>query len=136
MKIYLDIDGTLIHEDLSENFGKPAAGLEAFLVALRPHDTFWLTTHCTDGDASQAQRIMKAVLPEAFHGDIDRIQPTVWKRMKTEAIDLNSDFIWFDNDIFIEEWQALVKRGPNQTVVEVDLRTNPRQLEEIVRDVF
>ena len=56
--------------------------------------------------------------------------------MKTEALDFDSDFIWFDNDIFSEEWKALQKCGSKQSVIEVDLRTNPRQLEEIVRDVL
>jgi len=74
MKIYLDIDGTMIHEDLSENYGKPAKGLEEFIIALRPYDTYWLTTHCTTGDPVQAVRIMKNVLPEALHADIDRLQ--------------------------------------------------------------
>lgn len=135
-KMYLDIDGTMIHEDLTENYGKPARGLESFLVALRLYDTFWLTTHCKDGDVTQARRIMKGVLSEEYHEDIDRIQGTVWDTMKTEALDWNSDFIWFDNDIFAEERKALEKCGPNQSVLEVDLRTNPRQLEEIVRDVL
>ena len=34
MKIYLDIDGTMIHEDLSDMYSKPAVGLEEFIVAL------------------------------------------------------------------------------------------------------
>jgi len=95
MKIYLDIDGTMLHEDLTENYGKPAAGLEEFLTALRPYDTYWLTTHCTEGDPVHARRITKAVLPESLHADIDRIKPTTWTELKTEALDWNSDFIWF-----------------------------------------
>lgn len=136
MKIYLDIDGTMIHEDLTENYGKPAVGLAEFLIALRPYDTYWLTTHCTEGDPVHARRIMKAVLPESLHADIDRIKPTVWSEMKTEALDWNSDFIWFDNDIFAEEWKALEQCRDNQSVVQVDLRTNPKQLQEITTDLL
>ena len=127
MKIYLDIDGTMIHEDLTENYGKPAAGLAEFLIALRPYDTYWLTTHCTEGDPANARRIMKAVLPGSLHADIDRIKPTTWTTMKTEALDWNSDFIWFDNDILAAEWEALTQCQENQSEVEVDLRTNPQQ---------
>lgn len=136
MKIYLDIDGTMIHEDLSDNFGKPAAGLEDFILALRPHETYWLTTHCRDGDPVHARKMMKRVLPDALHPDIDRIIPTVWDSMKTEALDFDSDFIWFDNDIFTEEWKVLEKCRENQSVVQVDLKANPEQLKEIVRDVL
>jgi len=136
MKIYLDIDGTMIHEDLTENYGKVAAGLEDFIIALRPYDTHWLTTHCTTGDPANAVRIMKAVLPESLHSDIDRIKGTVWTDMKTEALDWESDFIWFDNDIFAAEWKALEQCKDNQSVVQVDLRTNPEQLIEITRDLL
>jgi len=136
MKIYLDIDGTMIHEDLTDNYGKAAAGLEDFIVALRRFDTYWLTTHCTTGDPVNAVRIMKAVLPELLHPDIERIKGTVWGEMKTEALDWSSDFIWFDNDIFAAEWKDLEKCRENQSVVQVDLRTNPQQLIEITRDVL
>lgn len=135
-KIYLDIDGTMIHEDLSDNYGKPAKGLEKFIIALRPYDTFWLTTHCTDGDTTTARRIMKAVLPLSLHADIDRIQGTVWDTMKTKAIDWNSDFIWFDNDVYEGERESLKKCTEDQMVLEVDLRANPHQLEEITRDIL
>ena len=136
MNIYLDIDGTMIHEDLSENYGKPAVGLEEFIVALRPYDTYWLTTHCTTGDPTRACEIMKRVLPTKLHADIDRIKPTVWQDLKTTGIDFNSDFIWFDNDIYTGEWEILKQCKNNQIVIEVDLRTNPRHLMEITRDIL
>lgn len=126
----------MIHEDLTDNYGKAAQGLEGFLIALRPYDTYWLTTHCMNGDVTQARRIMKGVLSEEYHEDIDRIQPTSWQDMKTEALDWSSDFIWFDNDIFAEEWKTLEKCRFGQSVVQVDLRENPLHLEEIVRDIL
>lgn len=136
MNIYLDIDGTMIHEDLSENYGKPAKGLEEFIIALRPHDTYWLTTHCTTGDPTRAREIMKRVLPSNLHTDIDRIKPTVWQDLKTTGIDFASDFIWFDNDIYAGEWEVLKKCRDDQEVVEVDLRNNPEHLIEITRDIL
>lgn len=136
MKIYLDIDGTMIHEDLSDRYLKAAEGLEEFLIALRSYDTYWLTTHCTEGDPSKARTIMKNLLPNSFHHDIDRIKPTVWKDFKTTGIDFNSDFIWFDNDIYSSEWETLKHCNANQTVIEVNLRTNPRHLIEITRDIL
>ncbi len=136
MKIYLDIDGTLIHDDLSENYGKPAKGLEEFLIALRPYDTFWLTTHCMDGDPIHAQQKMKAVLPVSLFNDIDRIEPTAWSLLKTEGIDWSGDFIWFDDDIYAEEWKRFETAGPNQQVIQMNLRENPEQLIEITNEIL
>jgi hypothetical protein len=136
MKIYLDIDGTMIHEDRWDMDNPAAKGLEDFIIALRPYDTYWLTTHCTTGDTNKARQIMKKVLPQPLHPDIERIKGTVWTDMKTEALDWNSDFIWFDNDIFAAEWKALEQCKDNQSVVQVDLRNNPEQLIEITRDLL
>jgi len=136
MKIYLDIDGTLIHDDLTENCGKPAEGLWEFLEALRPHETYWLTTHCRDGNPNKARQIMKRVVPEAYYSDIDKIKPTKWQDLKTDALDFDSDFIWFDDCIFSAEWKVLEKRTDNQMVIQVDLRNNPDHLCEITRDIL
>jgi hypothetical protein len=134
MKIYLDIDGTMIHEDTPESIA--AAGLAEFLIALRPYDTYWLTTHCRDGNPARPREIMKRFVPPDLYADIDRIKPTVWDTMKTQGIDWDSDFIWFDNNIMEGERTVLKRCTPGQYVVEVDLKANPRQLEEIVRDVL
>ncbi len=136
MNIYLDIDGTLIHEDQTANYGKAAAGLADFLIALRPHQTIWLTTHCRDGNPERAREIMKRFVPPELHADIDRIKPVVWDVMKTEGIDWSQDFIWFDNDIYPFEWEQIEQGTDDQQVVEINLKLNPRQLIEIVSDVF
>lgn len=136
MKIYLDVDGTLIHEELSDKNGLPAEGLEEFLVALRPHDVYWLTTRCRDGDPTNPRDTLKALLPSNLHDDIDRIKPTVWDTLKTEAIDFDSDFIWFDNEIYSGEQKKLEECTENQMVIEVDLRNNPEHLVEITRDIL
>ncbi len=135
MNIYLDIDGTLIHEDLTENYGKAAAGLEEFLIALRPFNTYWLTTHCRDGNPDRTRKIMKQHVSEALYPDIDRILLTVWDSMKTEGIDWSKDLIWFDNDIFEAEWERFKTANSNQQVIEVDLKSNPDQLLEISEDI-
>ncbi len=79
---------------------------------------------------------MRALLPEELQADIDRIKPTVWQDLKTQGIDFDSDFIWFDNNIYADEWGKLKQCNENQTVIEVDLRTNPEQLIEITRDIL
>ena len=135
MNIYLDIDGTLIHEDLSKMLGKPAAGLEEFIIALRPHNTYWLTTHCRDGNPDRAREIMKRILPEGLHPDIHSIKPTVWDRFKTEGIDWSEDFIWFDNDIGDYERSSFSSAPDTQSFIEIDLRASPKQLIEILSEL-
>lgn len=136
MNIYLDIDGTLIHEDLTDNYCKPAAGLEEFIIALRPHNVYWLTTHCRDGNPERAREILKEHLPESLHADIDRIKPTIWDTMKTQGIDWSKDFIWVDNDIMIAERKLFESAKPEQQIIEVNLILNPKQLLEIARDII
>lgn len=136
MKIYLDIDGTLIHESWQAFEAKPAYGLTNFLVALRPYDTYWLTSHCKDGNAVQAKALMKQYVQEEFHKDIDRIKPTAWSYLKTEALDWNSDFIWFDNHPLDSELQEMKKCSSNQLLIIVNLYSAPKQLQQITEDIL
>ncbi len=136
MNIYLDIDGTMIHEDRWDMENPAADGLAEFIIALRPHNTFWLTTHCRDGNPERAREILKRYLPIELHAEIDRIKPTVWDMMKTEGIDWSQDFIWFDNDISAFEWEKIEQGSENQQAIEVNLKINPKQLEEITEDVL
>jgi len=49
MKIYLDINGTIIHRKLEKGKAvvKPASYLKEFLDnALKRHDVYWLSTIC------------------------------------------------------------------------------------------
>ena len=136
MNIYLDIDGTMIHEDHWDTENQAAVGLAEFIIALRPHNTYWLTTHCMDGNPKRARTIMKQYLPIELHADIERIIPTTWNILKTEGIDWTSDFIWFDNDIFPAEWERMRQGREGQQVIEVNLKQNPEQLIEITNSVL
>lgn len=134
MNIYLDIDGTLIHENLP--LPKAAAGLDDFIKTLRPYPTFWLTTHCRDGNPERAQEMLKRFVSPELYNDIDRIQPTVWDTLKTEGIDWSEDFIWFDNDVSEAEWKRFTGNNRNQQVIEVNLKANPMHLIEITKEIL
>jgi hypothetical protein len=136
MNIYLDIDGTMIHEDRWDLENTASEGLVDFIVALRPHTTYWLTIHCRDGNPERAREIMKRHLPAELHNDIERIKPTVWDTMKTQGIDWSQDFIWFDNDISPFEWGKIKQGSENQQAIEVNLKLNPKQLIEITQDIL
>lgn len=136
MNLYLDIDGTLIHEELTDNNGRAAAGLENFLVAAKNYHLFWLTTHCRDGNPERPREILKKVTPESLHMIIDSIEPTIWDVSKTEGIDWSQDFIWLDDTITETEWLMFERASPNQQVIEMNLRENPNQLIEITADLL
>ncbi|HMO78548.1 MAG TPA: hypothetical protein PKA42_03680 [Candidatus Paceibacterota bacterium] len=134
MRIYLDIDGTLIHEDV-RNYGKPAMGLEELLTVLKYHDTYWLTAHCRDGDPTTAQAMLKSVTSPEYHETINNIKPTVWDVQKVEGIDWLQEFIWLDNNINQFEQVHFHKTMMGQNVIEMNLVQNPEQLREIAEDL-
>ena len=136
MKVYLDIDGTLIHEELGPSFGKPANGLEGFLTALSHFDVYWLTTHCMEGDPTRAQKLIKQHTGADLHEFVEVIKPTTWSRNKTEALDLSDNFIWFDNDVFAGEHEALAHLREGQEFVKVNLANNPYQLMELTESLL
>lgn len=126
----------MIHEDHWDTENQAAAGLAEFIIALRPHNTYWLTTHCMDGNPKRARAIMKKYLPIELHADIERIIPTTWNILKTEGIDWSQDFIWFDNDIRPAESERIQQGTDGQQAIEVNLKLNPEQLIEITNSVL
>jgi len=82
MNIYIDIDGVILTNDL-----RPAKNLKKFLnYILRKHDVFWLTTHCKS-DSSEVITYLRQFLPNELIKLCEKIKPTNWQTLKTEAID-------------------------------------------------
>lgn len=129
MNIYLDIDGVLL---ANENALAPHA--EEFLNAVLdkyPNSTYWLTTHCWRGD-NRAAEVLSPYLNPELTDRIKQIQPAEWGEAKTDAIDFSQPFIWFDDDLFYEEKQALIEHQALDNWIEVDLSKNPDQLRNFV----
>ena len=127
--IYLDIDGVLLANDLTPaNYAKEfiATVLERY-----PHTTYWLTTHC-DSDASVPIQHIVHLFDNETVELMKQIKPTSWQTAKTRAIDFNKPFLWFDDDLFYEEKEALKKQGVLDNWIEVNLSKNPDQLAEFV----
>jgi len=78
MKIYLDIDDTIISPYINGvNLEmKPANHLKQFLGhMIKNHDVYWLTTHC-DGDATTAVSYMNKFVSPEITNLIVKIKPT------------------------------------------------------------
>ena len=127
--LYLDIDGTIItiHDD------KEAKHLHEFLsYAVKNFNCYWLTNHCK-GDIKPALYYLKSrVSPESFEL-LEKFKPTNWDRLKTDAIDFSSDFIWLDDYIFDAEKEILIKNNSLEKLILIDLDENPDQLLEFTK---
>lgn len=124
--IYLDIDGVLLAND------KYAANhIEKFLHYVTDnYQTYWLTTHCHNGDTNWIREYLSPICSNETMELIKRIKPTEkdWDIAKTEAIDFTRPFLWFDDDLYPEEKEALLKQNCLANWVEVDLSKNENQL--------
>lgn len=127
--IYLDIDGVLLANDLT-----PANHAPAFLAKVLeeyPYTTYWLTTHC-NGDASVPIQHIGHLFDDETVELMKKIKPTSWQTAKTRAIDFKKPFLWFDDDLFFEEKETLLKNGVLDNWIEVDLAKDPDTLARFI----
>ena len=127
MNIYLDIDQVLITKDL-----KPAKNVYEFLKYVTDnHECYWLTTHCK-GEESNTLEYLKQFLDKNFFIYLNKIKPTNWDMLKTEAIDFKKEFKWFDDYVLEAEKRILLKNECFDKLVLVDLKSNPNQLKDFI----
>jgi hypothetical protein len=102
IKLYFDIDGVLLKRDstLADN-------AEPFLEwCISNFDCFWSTTRDRVGlDGIIAA--FKGQLPEPL---IQKIKPTQWLTLKTEAIDLKSNYYLIDDGLLATEREVVGDR--------------------------
>jgi len=128
--LYLDIDGVLL--------GKARPGdaeivlaryAEEFLTySLQHYHCFWLTTHCHNGDSADVINLLKRYAGEKVIKMAKDIGPVYWKTLKTEAIDVKSDFYWIDDQLLWSEIQWLKKNNVFDRWIQTDTRKNPDDL--------
>lgn len=127
MNIYLDIDGVLLAND-----NNLALGADEFVKYLVTNfDVYWLTTHC-QGDASVPLKRFGHLFQHDVANLLKRIKPTTWDNAKTEAIDFTKPFLWFDDDLYDEEREELIRHKSLASWIEVDLAKNPNELNRLI----
>jgi hypothetical protein len=105
-KIYLDIDGVLLANELN-----PANRAKDFIrYVVSNYPVYWLTTHC-QGDASVPIQHIGHLFDAETISLLQKIQPTSWQTAKTEAIDFSHPFLWFDDDLYENEREDLQKHN-------------------------
>ena len=78
---------------------------------------YWLTTHCRDGTTDSVSAYLKRGIDDDIYALVEKIKPARWNTLKTEAIDLNSEFLWFDDVIFRSEYRVLEKAGKEYCLI-------------------
>ncbi len=123
MNIYLDIDGVLIKKDNS-----PANNVVDFLKYVTDnHNVYWLTTHCRGG-GNNVLNHLEGKLPEEAFKYLEKIKPTDWQTLKTEAIDFTKNFRWFDDYIMEAEKDILNKNNSSSKFILINLEDEPDRL--------
>lgn len=129
MNIYLDIDGVLIKKD-----GEPVTFIVDFLEFINgEHTVYWLTTHC-QGNAKVTMQYLEDKLPKEAFKYLEKIKPTKWQTLKTEAIDFNQDFRWFDDYVMQAEYEVLKKNKASDKLILVDVKSRPEILKNFVQE--
>lgn len=124
MNIYLDIDKTII----TKNY-KQANHLYEFLDHfLNLGDVYWLTTHCREGSNKPVFTYLKPILDAKTFSLIQKIKPTTWSTLKTETIDFDKEFLWFDDYLLLVEQNILKEHNIFSSWIKVDLKNDPDQL--------
>lgn len=130
MKVYLDIDDTLLNTDIYNT--RPAEHLKDFLeYILKKHDVYWLTTHC-NGDATVPVQYLSRFVTDDVVPLIMRIKPTKWSIIKTEAINMFEDFVWLDDVLSWGDEKSLKENNKLGSYINVNLDENPLILKELI----
>jgi hypothetical protein len=123
MNIYLDIDGVFL--DTKEYKQMPY--LKEFLNTvfdISNNNVYWLSTHTKHGKNDIALYHLEEELDKDIFNMIKGIKNTKWDTLKTEGIDLDSDFLWFDDVIFQAEYNVLEKIGKENCLIKVENNLN------------
>jgi hypothetical protein len=100
MNVYIDVDRVLLKRD-----GLLANKCQEFLEFFVTHHTvYWFTVHCRNGENNVIEHIMrKNEVSEKMRDLLQKVQPTTWHDIRTEAIDFSQDFVLFTDVVTFEE---------------------------------
>jgi hypothetical protein len=128
MNIYLDINGVLLSS------GTHAANYaDEFLQTILekyPDSTYWLTTYNWNGQNHTKEALAPYLKPETVLL-LDHIKPTKWNNLKTDAINFDEDFLWFDDELSPDELKALEEHEAAEQFILVKLNGDPDMLKKL-----
>lgn len=134
MRLYLDLDGTLLRRHSGARCAaqslSPADRLEEFLAWATTHfHCLWLTSRDRDGGSDGIRAALRQALGPGEDFDriaalAERVASTTWRHAKAEGIDFDHDFLWLDDAPDEDSLDMLAARGlaANWIAVAVDQR--------------
>lgn len=128
MNVYLDIDGVLL-----ANEAHAANYADEFLQTILeryPDSTYWLTTHNWNGE-NRAKEVLALYLRPETVKLLDKIKPAEWGEHKTDAINFDEDFLWFDDDLWPDELKVLEEHEAAEQFILVKLGEDPDMLKKL-----
>lgn len=128
MNVYLDIDGVLLIND--KHAAPYADELIQAVFKEYPDTTYWLTTHNWQGE-NRAKDVLAPHLKPETVALLDRIKPSEWNQLKTDAIDFSQKFLWLDDDLWDQELRVLEAHRATDNFILIDLSKDPNQLKKI-----
>ena len=96
--------------------------------------THWLTTHDRNGE-KRAIEVLASCLKSETVKLLDKIKPTKWNELKTDAINFDENLLWFDKDLWPNELNALEKHEAVHNFIMVYLLKDPDLLDKLARVV-
>jgi hypothetical protein len=132
MNIYLDIDGVLLIND--KNVALHADEFIQYVISKYPNSVYWLTTHNWQGE-NRAKEVLAPYLKPETVELLDKVKPSEWKELKTDAIDFSQNFLWFDDDLWPDELAVLEANNATGNFIMVDLNKDPNMLESLLKAI-
>lgn len=128
MNVYLDIDGVLLaNETHVANYS------DEFLQAILekyPDSTYGLTTRNWNGE-NRAKEVLAPYLKPETVKLLDKIKPTKWDELKTDTINFDEDFLWFDDHLLPDELKVLEEHEAAEQFILVKLNEDPDMLKKL-----
>jgi flavodoxin len=112
--------------------GKQMPFLKEFLLYvfnLAGEEVYWLSTHCKDGNTERVVQHLKGKVEEDVLEVLKMVKGTKWDALKTEGIDLDGEFLWFDDNIFESEYRVLEELNKDYCLIKVE-----ENLEELMEE--
>jgi hypothetical protein len=129
-KAYIDIDGVI----LTKRNTRQADALHEFLDFLtKSFDCYWLSTHCK-GDSKKVLEHLSKFVDDNLMEMISTIKATTWTTLKTEAIDMTNDFLWFDDYPLQAEIEQLKLNCKLENLIIVNL-DNQDELQRVMKAI-
>lgn len=123
--VFLDIDGTLLYEPEGDEYPETldgqlvGRGILPLLEFVNAHcQPYWLSYRARLGQRDILERRILPYLPAVA----DKIELAFWDEFKHEGLPLDTSFVWFDDDLEVEDAEWLIKHNVSDNHFRVDHR--------------